>query len=129
MLDHETFEIIQWVIIRDQIFTKVGKSLTRDIFDAVHSSSKALALSLVTIVEDSARCKLQDNACLKLDEYSKNHVCYVAVLYTYTKNNTHHKIYVACAPVLKEDILWANQYFSFLFASLVAYGQELRDII
>lgn len=130
--DGDVYKIMCWVIMRNQALTEVDDPLTRELFNVEPISSKTLRkyiLSVVPIVEDNIREELPNKFCVMLDGWTDNKIHYVAIYCTYTKCGEYCETLIACAPLLNEEDLSADQHFDFLVESLSVYGRSLGDVV
>lgn len=118
--------------MRNQPLNEVDNPITRSMFKVKPVSSKSIRkyiLSLVPLVEDSIKILLPEKFALMFDGWTDSSTHFVALFATFLKDNEYYELLLACAPLVKEDDLGADQHLSFVKETLKLYGKSMDNVI
>ena len=130
--DNDVFKILEWVVMRNQPLSEVDDPLTRSLFNVKPVSSKSLRsyiLSLTPLVEDVIKQILPSKFCVMFDGWSDSKIHYVAIFATYVIKEQYFETMLACAPLLQETDLSANQYKFFVEETLQVFDRDESNVV
>ena len=126
------FQLLEWVIMRNHSFAEVDDILTRYLMKVKSLSSKQLRKyisSMTPLVEQTVKQHLREKFGILFDGWSDSGVHYVAIFATYVKDNAYCETLLACAPLLDEGDLGAEQHLSFLEATLEVFDKTFANVV
>ena len=130
--DSDAYQLIEWVIMRNQPLSEVDNELTRAILKCKPMSSKSLRkyiLAMIPVVERRIHDEIPDKFGLLFDGWSDGTVHYVAIFAIYNRNGEYTEMLLACGPLDKEDDLSADQHVQFLHTTLEFYNKNIKDVV
>lgn len=130
--DTDVYQVIEWIVMRNQPISEIDNYLTRAIFRTKPLSSKSIRkyiLSMVPLVEGAVIAELPDRFGLLFDGWSDGSVHFVAIFATYRVEEQYHETLIAFSPLLKEDDMGAAQHLEFIKESLQVYQKSLTNVV
>jgi len=101
--DTDVFQILEWVVMRNQPLSEVDNKLTRALFKCKPVCSKSLRtyiLAMIPIVESTIHSELPDKFGLLFDGWSDSSTHYVALFAVYKKVDSKTKKGINCETLL-----------------------------
>eukprot|EP00171_Calliarthron_tuberculosum_P022099 IDg22099t1 len=130
--DIDVYQVIEWVVMRNQPILEVDDPLTRGIVKTKAVSSKSVRkyiLSMVPLVERAVAAEMPEKFGLLFDGWSDGSVHFVAIFATYLACDEYQETLIAFSPLLQEDDMSAARHLEFIKASLEVYDRSLENVI
>ena len=130
--EKEVYNIINWIVDRNQPISEVDNAVTRNMFKTKPICSKTLRkyiLALTPYVEKAIDEDLPDKFGLIFDGWTSATMHYVAIFASYTKDGMHKESLLAVAPLVNEEQLGAEQHIEFMHATLLLYRKTLDNVV
>lgn len=130
--DSHVFDLLEWVIMRNQPLTEIDDPITQRHFNKQRISSKSLRkyiLNLTHVTEEKVVAEIPNRFGLMLDGWTECRTHYIAIIVIYKTSDIVRETLLAIAPLLQEDDLGAEQHLAFIEATLKIYGKNLSNVI
>lgn len=130
--DNDVYNLLEWIVMRDQPITEIDNVLTRSLFNVQPVSSKSMRkyiLSLVPLVEKRIKGILPEKFGIMFDGWTDSSVHYVALFATFVCDGSYNEVLLSCSPLLNESDLSADEHIKYMEETLSLYGKKLSNIV